>query len=375
MQINLTRIQDPDRWNQLVLQLPHHHLLQSWQWGALKSRYGWEAERVAWLDENGQPLAAAQLLHRSTSLNPLPLRFSLSYCPRGPLMNWTDRQLRREVLDQLANLASKRKAVFLKMDPDLTIQSLAMDQSEPQPDREGLEIEDWLINSRWRRSTEQIQFRNTAIIDLTATEDELLAAMKQKTRYNIRLASRKGVEVRYGHLEDLDLLYHMYAETSLRDGFVIRPPAYYQDAWGSFVQAGLARPLIAEVEGQPVAAVMIFRFGDRATYMYGMSRDLHRNKMPSYLLQWEAMQWAKAQGCRIYDFWGAPDEMHESDPMWGVYRFKLGFAPTTVFTPGAWDLILRPLHYWAYTRFMPLILGFMRRRGRRLTAQSAHNFD
>ncbi len=199
--------------------------------------------------------------------------------------------------------------------------------------------------------------------------------MKQKTRYNVRLASRKGVEVRYGHMEDLDLLYHMYVETSLRDRFVIRPPEYYQDAWGSFVEAGLARPLIAEVEGQPVAAVIIYRFGDKATYMYGMSRELHRNKMPSYLLQWEAMRWAKAQGCRIYDFWGAPDTMDETDPMWGVYRFKQGFGPTTVITPGAWDLVLRPLHYWAYSRFMPFILGVMRRRGRRVTAQSAHDFD
>ena len=374
MQIHPTAITDPDRWNQVILELPHHHLLQSWQWGELKARYGWEAERSAWFDDSGQPVAAAQLLHRSSNLGPLPVKFTISYCPRGPLMDWSSHQLREEILEQLAGLASRRKAVFLKMDPDWATYTHGPGQSEAQPIPTALDISDRLSNDKWRLSAEQIQFRNTAVIDLSTSEDDLLAAMKQKTRYNIRLASRKGVEIRYGQLDDIDLLYQMYAETSLRDGFVIRSLQYYQDAWGSFIQAGLARPLIAEVDGQPVAAVIIYRFGKKATYMYGMSRDLHRNKMPSYLLQWEAIRWAKSQGCRIYDFWGAPDEMNESDPMWGVYRFKQGFAPTTMITPGAWDLILRPISFWAYRHIMPFILGLMRRRGRQLTAQSAHDF-
>jgi lipid II:glycine glycyltransferase (peptidoglycan interpeptide bridge formation enzyme) len=167
----------------------------------------------------------------------------------------------------------------------------------------------------------------------------------------------------------------MYAETSLRDGFVIRPLDYYRQAWGDFIQDGLAQPLIAEVEGKPVAAVVIYRFGEKATYMYGMSREVHRNKMPTYLLQWEAMRWAKSQGCRIYDFWGAPDVLDESDPMWGVYRFKQGFAPTTLITPGAWDWINRPLQSWFYTRLMPLILKVMRLRGRRQTEQSKSDLN
>jgi lipid II:glycine glycyltransferase (peptidoglycan interpeptide bridge formation enzyme) len=375
MNIQPALIQEAERWNNLVIQLPRHHLLQSWQWGQLKADYGWEVERWAWLQDDGQPLAAAQLLHRSSSFGPLPLKFSLSYCPRGPVLDWTRHDLRESVLNTLQSISRQRGAAFLKIDPDFAIQKLAFDQDAHQDITKGQQIAKQLSQAGWRLSPEQIQFRNTAVIDLTLSEDNLLMAMKQKTRYNVRLAGRKGVEVRQGGWDDLDLLYDMYAETSLRDGFVIRPPAYYRQAWGEFIQAGLAQPFIAEVEGQPVAAVVIYRFGEKATYMYGMSRDLHRNKMPAYLLQWEAMLWAKSQGCRIYDFWGAPDVLDESDPMWGVYRFKQGFAPTTLITPGAWDWIIRPVHYWAYTRLMPILLELMRRRGRRQTMQSKSELD
>lgn len=376
MHIQPILIEDADHWNELVVQLPRHHLLQSWQWGQLKAAYGWEVERWAWQDEIGQPLAAAQLMHRSSSsLGPLPLKFTLSYCPRGPAMDWTKQELRSDILRQLRQLSRNRGAAFLKIDPDIIIRKIDSDQEDPHDVPRGKKIADWLSQAGWRTSPDQIQFRNTATINLTRPEAEILAAMKQKTRYNIRLAGRKGVEIRPGYMDDLDILYHMYAETSLRDGFIIRPPDYYRQAWGDFIGAGLARPLIAEVEGQPIAAVVIYRFGEKATYMYGMSRDLHRNKMPTHLLQWEAMRWAKSQGCRLYDFWGAPDEFNESDPMWGVYRFKQGFAPTTVITPGAWDWIFRPIHYWIYIRLMPFVLDIMRRRGRRRTLQSTTDFD
>ena len=138
------------------------------------------------------------------------------------------------------------------------------------------------------------------MIDLSPSEDEMLARMKQKTRYNVRLAGKKGVTVRTGTLEDLPMLYKMYAETSVRDGFVIRDEGYYQTVWQTFMQSESPKcePLIAEVEGEPVAAIFVFYFAGRAYYIYGMSREAHREKMPNYLLQWEAMQRAKAAGCQ-----------------------------------------------------------------------------
>jgi lipid II:glycine glycyltransferase (peptidoglycan interpeptide bridge formation enzyme) len=193
--------------------------------------------------------------------------------------------------------------------------------------------------------------------------------MKQKTRYNIRLSERKGVSVRKGDAQDLPLLYRMYAETSVRDGFVIRDEHYYLTLWNSFLQQGLAQPLIAEVEGEPVAGVMIFLFGERAWYLYGMSREAHREKMPSYLLQWEAMRLAKARGCREYDLWGAPDVFDESDSMWGVFRFKEGLGGRVVRTAGAWDYPSRPLLYTLYTRVLPAVLDRMRSRRQARTRQ------
>jgi lipid II:glycine glycyltransferase (peptidoglycan interpeptide bridge formation enzyme) len=154
----------------------------------------------------------------------------------------------------------------------------------------------------------------------------------------------------------------MYAETAQRDNFIIRPIDYYRDAWGSFVQSGLAQPLLAEVEGETVAGLILFRFADRAWYMYGMSRNAHREKMPNYLLQWEAMRWAKTQGCTVYDLWGAPDELNEADSMWGVYKFKEGLGATFAPHVGAYDFVVSRLGYWLYTTAMPRVLNLMRRR-------------
>jgi lipid II:glycine glycyltransferase (peptidoglycan interpeptide bridge formation enzyme) len=186
--------------------------------------------------------------------------------------------------------------------------------------------------------------------------------MKQKTRYNVRLGSKKGLTVRVGTPADRSALYHMYAETCVRDGFVIRDEAYYQTVWGIF--ANNAEPLIAEVEGEPVAAVYLFHFAGTAYYIYGMSRDLHRDKMPNYLLQFEAMRWAREKGCAVYDLWGAPDVFDKSDSMWGVFRFKEGLGGRVRNTPGAWDIAPNPWLYQLYTRVMPALLGFLRSRGK-----------
>ena len=188
--------------------------------------------------------------------------------------------------------------------------------------------------------------------------------MKQKTRYNIRLAERKGVTIRAGNQDDLHLLYQMYAETSIRDGFVIRPAEYYYKTWKTFIQAGSAEALIAEVNGEGVAAVIVFTFAGKAWYVYGMSRESHREKMPNYLLQWQAMLRAQNRGCALYDLWGAPDEFIETDSLWRVYRFKEGLGGKVVRHIGAWDFPTRPLIYRLYTKILPNILEFMRQKGK-----------
>lgn len=295
-------------------------------------------------------------------------RFSILYVPKGPLLDWDNYALIGEVLSQLESLARGRNALLIKIDPDLPRGFGSPGTEDEREHPEGVDAIAQLRKRGWKQSSEAIQFRNTMILDLTRGPDAILSDMKQKTRYNVRLASRRGVTVRRGGVDDLELLYKMYAETAVRDGFVIRDQSYYRSAWGSFIRAGLAEPIIAEVENEPVAAVIPFAFGHKAWYLYGMSIDAHREKMPNYLLQWEAIQWAIERGCTQYDLWGAPDSFDEQDPLWGVYRFKDGFGARVVRTIGPWDWTPRPLMYFLYSRIMPLVLSLMRTRGQAQTA-------
>lgn len=340
--MNVETIDDRNTWNTALASLPAHHVLQSWEWGQFKGRWGWSPQYVLF-KEDGQLRAAAMILRRA-----LPrLGLNVLYVPKGPALDYSNKQLVESVLSELESLARRKHAIFIKIDPDAT------------------SITTHLNRRGWRYSAEQIQFRNTVLLDLDTAEEELLAAMKSKTRYNIRLASRKGVSVRSAGIEDIATLYDMYVETARRDGFIIRPLDYYEDAWRTFILAEQAQPFIAEVDAEPVAALIAFRFGSRAWYMYGMSRDAHREKMPNHLLQWETIRWAKSHGCRVYDFWGAPDQLVKSDSMWGVYRFKAGFNAQFTEHIGAYDFVVSKFWYWIYSAVMPRILGLMRRRGRR----------
>ena len=306
--------------------------------------------------EHGPPLAAAMVLQRQ--LPRLPL--SILYVPRGPILDYANGPLRRHVAAQLEALAQREGAMFIKIDPGAVFsRGLEEEQVEPAGERFAAELR----HRGWRFSDEQIQFRNTVELDLGASEENLLAEMKSKTRYNIRLAGRKDVVIRRGDHDDFPTIVQMYEKTADRNEFDIRPPAYYLDAWESLYDAGMAQPFIAEYQGTPLGAVIIVAYGERAIYMYGASNNKERNRMPNYLLQWEAIRWAKEQGYRIYDFWGAPDEFVESDSLWGVWRFKSGFAGEVVRHIGAWDYPARPLLYRLYTTAMPHYLDLLRRQG------------
>lgn len=344
-------------WEQALGRLPKSHALQSWTWGEFKSCWGWSASRYLLTIAEGswEPLAAVQVLKRK-----LPrLPFSILYVPKGPALDYNDGPLRRVVLAELEDLARREKAIFIKIDPEV-VKSWGLEPERPSPI--GSKFVQELKQRGWRYSTEQIQFRNTVEIAAQRPEEELLAAMKSKTRYNIRLAGRKGIVIRPGTPEDFGVIGAMYQETAARDGFAIRPLDYYLDIWQAFYDDGMAQPLIAEYEGEPVAAVVLVRYDDRVIYMYGASTNKERNRMPNYLLQWESIRWAQAQGAEIYDFWGAPDDFVETDRMWGVWRFKDGFNGQVVRYIGAWDFVIRPFWYWLYAVALPKYLDLLRSR-------------
>lgn len=343
-------------WDALVLRLGRDpadlavlpHVLQSFAWGALKDDWGWATTRLVW-GPPGAETAVAQLLVRV--LAPLPLR--VGYCPRGPLMRadhpggWPD------LLAGLERWARGVGLTWLKMDPDV-------------PAARNDVLADWRA-AGWMPSPEQIQFANTMVtaLDVHADEAALLAAMKSKTRYNIRLARRREVVVRHGGADDLPRLFALYAETAERQGFAIRAEGYYHAAWSAFLAEGRAAVLLAEHEGQLLAAALPVRFGDTAWYLYGASSDLERGRMAPYAVTFEMLRWARAEGCTRFDWWGGPDHLDEADPMWGVYRFKAGFGAEWVEQLGAWDLELRPLASRAYRGLAKMRASWLARRRQR----------
>ena len=394
-------------WNSLISTLPNPHLLQTYEWGQVKAKYGWMPlyavwtadgkfvvlkETDDWSRNTDHCVAAALILKRQILRNGFAARLCILYSPKGPLLDWGNESLRNRVLDDLQSFAEQQGAIFLKTDPDVVLGTGVPDSEADIVDNTGQAVMSELKGRGWSYASDQVQFKNTVLIDLNPTEDELLARMKQKTRYNIRLAEKKDVVFRVGTLADLGMLYNMYAETSVRDGFVIRDEEYYRTVWETFMpkanspissslapslqslitnyELPSAEPLMAEVDGEPVAAIFVFYFASRAYYVYGMSRDKHREKMPTYLLQWEAMKRAKVQGCTMYDLWGAPEVFDESDSMWGVYRFKEGLGGKVIRTLGAWDFAPNPLWYKMYSEIIPRVLDVMRSRGKARTKQN-----
>ena len=310
-------------WNQFLQGHPNTHLLQTGEWGELKSAFGWKPVRIV---TGG---AGVQILFRR-----MPLGFTVGYIPKAN----PDPALWREI----DSLARQNHAIFLKLEPD------AWEKQSPISNYQSLIT-----------SPHNIQPPRTIIVAISGSEEEILARMKQKTRYNIRLAEKKGVVVR--PWDEIESFHRMMLLTGSRDRFGVHSLKYYRRAYQLLHPKGLGELLLAEYEGKPLAALFVARHGDRAYYLYGASTDEERNRMPTYLLQWEAMKWAKACGCVEYDLWGVPDEDEvtleanfetRSDGLWGVYRFKRGFGGELRRAAQAWDRVYRPLLYRAYLRFI-----------------------
>lgn len=332
-------------WDELLAQLPpdRSHVLQSWSWGLVKAGSGWRVERWR-VQRGGRPLGAFQLLWRQPTAA-LPLR--VAYVPKGPLLDWSDDEATALVLTQIEELCRRRGCLQVKIDPDVG-----------ENHAEWVRLKQLLLQRNWRFSPEQIQFKNTGFTDINLAEEELLNSFKSKWRYNIRLAERRGVTVRCGDLKDMPGFYRLYKETSVRDGFLIRPFSYYNSLWRTFLKmqqdegtrTGGAL-LLAEHpdESQPIAGLFLLRYGRQTLYFNGASSARRRRDMPNYLLQWRALQWARAQGCTVYDWWGAPTNPDEpSDPLQGVWRFKEGFAARMAVHMGAWDWSPSPLLWHSY---------------------------
>ena len=347
---------DHREWSRLIDRSPSPSFLQSEAWGDLKARFGWRTFRLGVVDADGAAQAGLQLLTRAAR----PLKFlpgaGVAYIPRGPV-GPVPGQAFRPLLAEAVRVAAGTGASFLRIEPPVE----SLDTVGPV-----------LADLGFTRTRQYIQIRATGYLDLRPPEQDILAGFKSKTRYNVRLAARRGVEVRVATAgADLDSFYKMTVVTGGRDGFAVHGQDYYDAVWQAF-QPDDGRLLLASVDGRDVAALFAVRCGSVATYLYGASTGAHRGAMPNYLLQWEAIRWGRDRGCETYDLWGLEDPEIDDDPMAGVNRFKEGFMPRKVLHPGAYDRPLNQLSYLALTRvLMPARAAWQSIRAGRATAPPA----
>lgn len=324
---------DRNLWDKFVASAPECPILQSWEWAEVK---GWETVRLS-LEENGEILAAASILKRKIPY----LNRSIFYCPNGPVVDFNNKALLEKLIQKIREEAKRHKAIVFKMDPML---------EEPSEPETKVSVPQ-LLQYGFIPNKKQVQPRTTYYIDLTKTEEEILKNCEEKTRYNVRLSSRKGVRLKEGTVEEF---YGLYKETAGRDNFLIHPLSYYQKIKKYLVDRGMAKIFIAYLDDKPIAGVFVFMFGSRVWYMYGASLSSHRNVMPNHALHWHIIQWAKQRGYKTYDLWGIPSNPNPKHPLWGVYRFKKGFNGKLVKYVGMHDLVFDPLFYNLFERGLNL---------------------
>ena len=293
------------------------HPVQSWAWGQFREKMATRVERFI-IDQKAGQVFFYQLPF---------LPFTIGHCPK---INFINQQL----IDHLRFLGQKRHALFIKIEPHL----LADPQSEKKSVSLGL------------RRGREIFSQYTMIIDLCQTEDRLLAGFTPKTRYNIRLAKRKGVEV----VEDnSDAAFNTYwqltQKTTSRQGFYAHNREYHEKMWQVMSRAKTAHLFLAKYQKETLAAWILFKFKDTLYYPYGASSRKHRNVMASNLLMWEAILFGRQKGCQKFDLWGTPGPNPKKTNSWyGFHRFKAGYNPKTIKLLGTYDLVIRPGLYPPY---------------------------
>lgn len=330
-----------DDFDAFVAAAARPEFLQAWGWGDLKAATGWRPHRLLVPGAGGRPVAACSILERR-----LPGLGPLLYAPRGPVVDWDDDSAADAALSALVAFAHQRRAVALKLDPGVPGAhpgcASALRRHGWRPLHAGLSFEG--VQPRFHM---QLPLRGV-------DEAGLLSAMHHKTRYNIRVAERRGVVIRAGTGADLPAFYAILQETATRDRFLVRGLSYFEAMWRECLGRGLGWMLLAEADGQLLAGAIIFRMGNTAWYLYGASSNRRRELMPAYAVQWEAIRRARREGCAVYDFRGVSGDLSEDNPLYGIYRFKKGFGAELIEFVGEWDRPVRPLAYLLARRALPL---------------------
>lgn len=313
--MELLRFTEKEKWNQFINRTSSGRgaeFLQSWEWGELLKREGAEVLRV------GIETAAAMIVKQPIS------KHYYWYAPRGPLGSVTDLSL---LIKEIRGI--DKKAVFLRIEPYKLLEN-----------KTPLNI----------KKTISLQPKKTLVLDLNLSEDELLSNMHQKTRYNIRLADKKGVEIKEGSAEDFSEFWRLMSLTGERDNFRIHGSNHYKNLLSA--DKNFIKLFFARYKGQNIAAGLFCFWGDQVTYLHGASDNKLRSLMAPYLLQWSVIKEAKEIGFRYYDFYGIDEEKWP-----GVTRFKQGFGGEVIEYPGTFDVVFKPFYYFIYNLLRRLKRG------------------
>lgn len=310
------------KFNQAV-----NHPCQSWEWGEFRQQMGHRVFRIGVFDQ--QKLASAYQF----SLHQLPRLFggqayTVGYLPRGPLPD-------KKMLPALEKIGREQKTIFFRIEPNASFDNLTAQR---------------LKSLNLRPASRPFFYQDTFLIDLTKSETELLALMKPKTRYNLKLSQRHGVKVNEDNSDQVFNEYlRLLKETTQRQGFFAHTEKYHQQMWQTLRPAGLARLLKAEYRGQTLAVWILFKWQDILYYPYGASSDWYRHLMANNLLMWQAIRLGKKLGCQTFDLWGCLGEKpNPKHPWYGFHRFKEGYGGQLVKLIGSFDLVLQPELYRLY---------------------------
>jgi len=302
-------------------------ITQSVLWHGVKHTWGHEV--VVSRDEGGNITGGVSVLLRRMPLTGT----AMMYSPRGPVCDYTDRAILEDLKSGVDTLAKKHRAHLYKMDPDIGAGDIAFLKT-------AADMGFSLFKGGDGFETIQARFNYRLYLD-GRDEDALFMNLTQKTRYNIRIAMKKGVTVEVRGKEALGDFMRLMAVTGERDGFSIRSKAYFEKMLHSL--GGHIRLYMAYYEGEAIAGAVTTNYGGKACYIYGASDNAHRNVMATYLIQWEMIRWAVETGCIVYDFQGVSGNLDENDPLYGLYRFKRGFNGTLDELAGEFDFIYMPV--------------------------------
>ena len=327
-------------WDNFVSSHERGHFLQSWGWGTFKTSAGWRPLRVAlWDTRRDQIVAGAQILLRTIAHIPSRLGH-LAYIPRGPVLTWSHQEKDDSPSPEHSEIFFAQLLPFLRRQGAI---ALHVELSFADGEEDSIRARQ-ALNALYFHLVRPVQPIRTIVLNLTSDEQSLLASMKEKWRYNIRLAGRKGVQVRPARGKaDVQAWYRLLQITGQRDQFGIHTFDYYWRAWQIFAPLQQAQLFLAEYEGQLLAGIFVGCMARSAIYLYGASGNEYRNLMPNYLLQWEAIRWSKTQGATSYDLWGIPETDDAQEAMAGVYRFKSGWGGRVVRFAGNYEHVFRPL--------------------------------